>query len=227
MLKCSDSRTARTRDEPMDVRWGVVVRAKRARFGRKSGLVAVGFSVAVAFATLVQADAISGGAPGDTAIQSPDKAAVEARLAARNAELEKIASSPELSAAVVARKKADQARANATAAAPGIVTPPPEGIFEDPEAPASGSVFLGTNRWVGQVAGKTVAVYAGRAGEDESVGRLLIMVAGPSMQTESGGHADLAGTGALRVASADGTTLTITDARGKTHTFDVVTRRLS
>lgn len=193
---------------------------------RRIVVVALGLVLAVGAGTLAFQNAQARSASIRPQGTSPDKAAVEAREAARVAELDAIAASPELRAEVIARKEADRARA-AASTAPETVEPWPEGIFEDPEAPASGSVFLGTNRWVGRAGGHTIAVYAGRAGGDASVGRLLIMIAGPSMRTESGATVDLPGAGALRVVSADSAMLTIVDAHGGTHTFDVLAQRFS
>jgi hypothetical protein len=97
----------------------------------------------------------------------------------------------------------------------------PEGIFADSEAPAPSSVFLGTNRWVGTVAGRSVAVYAGRAGDNLATGRLMVVNAASDMSVDSSRFVDLPGSGQLRITSASGSTLTIVDAQGAEHMFDV------
>lgn len=194
---------------------------------RRIAVVALGLVVVAGAGTLAFQNAQAGSASTEPQGTSPEKAAVEAREAARIAELDAIAASPELRAEVIARKEADRAARAAASTAPETVEPWPEGIFEDPEAPFPGMEFLGTNRWVGQAGGHTVAVFAGRSGSDESVGRLQVVVAGPSMNVESGATVDLAGTGALRVVSADGAMLTIADAHGGAHTFDVLAQRFS
>lgn len=119
---------------------------------------------------------------------------------------------------VAQRKAASQLTANAQAGSAS--TSWPTGIFQDTEAPAPGSVFLGTNRWVGEAGDHIAAVYAGVSGSDASTGRLLIAVDGPTMTPTT---VDLTGSGALRVASADGSVLSITDAGGRTHLFDART----
>ena len=74
---------------------------------------------------------------------------------------------------------------------------------------------------MGTVAGRSVAVYAGKAGDDPSTGRLLVLTAGASMNVDSAVTLDLPRVGSLRVASARDTTLTLTDAWGVAHEFDV------
>jgi hypothetical protein len=101
----------------------------------------------------------------------------------------------------------------------------PEGIFEDPEAPAPGSRFLGTNRWVGDVNGRSVAVYAGVAGEDQTIGRLLVIAVGSSMSIENASWVDLPGAGRLKIVSATRSAVTVTDSRGGVHVFDAATKK--
>ncbi|HSF26321.1 MAG TPA: hypothetical protein VLC50_02265 [Actinomycetes bacterium] len=192
---------------------------------RRIVVVALGLVVAVGAGRWAFQDARARSASTPPQDTFADKAAVEAREAARVAELDAIAASRELRAEVLARKEADRAARAAASTAPETVEPWPEGIFEDPEAPFPGMEFLGTNRWVGRVGGHTVAVFAGRSGSDESVGRLQVVVAGRSMNVESGATVALAGAGALRVVSAEGAMLTIADAHGGTHTFDVLAQR--
>lgn len=134
--------------------------------------------------------------------------------------LEADAADPSKKAAIIAAKKAEAARMAAEPAEP-IAPKWPEGIFADSEAPAPGTVFLCTNRWVGTVAGRSVAVYAGRAGDNLATGRLMVVTAAPDMSIDSSDFVDLPGSGALRITSADGMTLTIVDAHGAKHAFDV------
>jgi hypothetical protein len=103
------------------------------------------------------------------------------------------------------------------------VRPWPEGIFEDGEAPTSGINFLGTNRWVGTVDGQTYAVHAGRAGseEDASIGRVFVLRQGTGTTQPVGYFRDLAGVGALRVTAAEGSLITLVDAAGGRHVFDL------
>ncbi|AIY18174.1 hypothetical protein GUY44_24035 [Pimelobacter simplex] len=84
-------------------------------------------------------------------------------------------------------------------------------------------VFLGSNRWVGRHADRSVAVYAGRAGDDPTRGRVLVMWA--SAADTSGTTLDLPGAGTLRVVAGapDATTITLVDAAGVRHRLDVVT----
>jgi hypothetical protein len=103
------------------------------------------------------------------------------------------------------------------------VQPWPEGIFEDREAPTSGVNFLGTNRWVGTFDGQTYAVHAGRAGseEDAGIGRVFVLRQGTGTTEPVGYFRDLAGVGALRVTAAEGSLITLVDAAGGTHVFDL------
>ncbi|HEX2893648.1 MAG TPA: hypothetical protein VHO29_06555 [Marmoricola sp.] len=134
------------------------------------------------------------------------------------------ASDPQAVARIAAEKARDlKAHRAAQAAQPPAQAEWPTGIFEDPEAPAPGSVFLGTNRWVGNLGGQSVAVYAGRAGDDETTGRVLIAWATPSGETERQVSLDLPGAGALRVqdGAADAAVVTIRDAAGVDHQLNV------
>jgi len=151
----------------------------------------------------------------------PEKAQIQAVEQRWQDRLQAKAADPHAKAAALAAKQADQAQ-RAQARVAEIPAKWPEGIFADNEAPAPGSEFLGTNRWVGTLAGNSVAVYAGRAGENESTGRLMIQYARPDMGISSSRFVDLPGSGALRITSASGTTLTIADANLVRHTFDVV-----
>ncbi len=136
-------------------------------------------------------------------------------------------------AAVVAAKKADAAR---QAAAPSDTPTPVEletGIIEDNEAPASGSTFLGVDRWVGKVDGGYIVVYAGSAGveavtgKDSADGRLLVQRLGPAGGVAQAWWIDVPKAGALRVTSFEGTMLVISDAHGGTHVFDAASHAWS
>jgi hypothetical protein len=199
-----------------------------ARFGHIRRVV-VGV-VAVILLLLDQAAARTALAEGSQsgspwASGAPEKRAVEAEDAQRHQQLSDVASSPEASAAVVASKEADAARMSQVLGADSSEQPWPTGIFADGEAPAPGSVFLGTSRWVGVIDGHTVAVYAGSAGEDPSLGRVLVATAGPDMDLASSYSVDLPGAGALRVIAAKGNLLVTRDSKGANHTFDVAAGR--
>lgn len=164
----------------------------------------------------------SGSTESDASGLPADKAqalAVEQQWQQR---LEADAADPAKNAAIIAAKKAEEARMAAQPAPPAPAKWP-EGIFADNEAPAPGAVFLATNRWVGTVAGRSVAVYAGRAGDNATTGRLMVVSAAPDMTVESSRFVDLPESGELRITSAAGATLTIVDAQGAEHTFDVST----
>ncbi|MEN0129609.1 MAG: hypothetical protein AAGC49_09230, partial [Brevundimonas sp.] len=157
-----------------------------------------------------------------------DKAALELEDEALAAERAAVAADPDSLARVVAAKRAAraahdaEAKAAATASARSDDPNPhhwPTGIFEDPEGPAPGMVFLGSNRWVGDAGDGVVAVYAGVSGADATTGRLMIMDPADSAPA----IVDLAGSGKLHVESADGSRLTIKDAHGAIHVFDVAT----
>jgi len=164
----------------------------------------------------------SGSTPSDQgSALPPEKAQIQAVEQQWQDRLQANAADPEAKAAALAAKQADQAQ-RAQAMVAEVPAKWPEGIFANGEAPAPGSEFLGTNRWVGTLAGNSVAVYAGRAGENESTGRLMIQYARPDMGISSSRFVDLPGSGALRITSASGTTLTIADANLVRHTFDVV-----
>ncbi|MFD2023993.1 peptidase inhibitor family I36 protein [Promicromonospora aerolata] len=96
----------------------------------------------------------------------------------------------------------------------------PSGIFADAEAPARGAEFRGGNRWVGQVADRTLIVWAGRSGTDASLGRLLIASAGTDGMLRSHDVVDVPGAGTLRVASAHAGVLVLVDEHGARHRFD-------
>ncbi|GAA1870694.1 peptidase inhibitor family I36 protein [Myceligenerans crystallogenes] len=98
----------------------------------------------------------------------------------------------------------------------------PAGIFQDAEAPARGAEFRGVNRWVGHSGGRALTVWAGRSGQDASLGRVLVADAG-----RADAVVDLPGAGALRVVAARGTVLELIDEHGARHRFDAVARTFS
>lgn len=100
----------------------------------------------------------------------------------------------------------------------------PAGIFADPEAPARGAEFVGSNRWVGQVDGATLIVWAGRSGTAPGLGRLIVAAAGADQMIRSHDVVGLPGAGALRVVSAHQGVLTLVDEHGTRHAFDTRTR---
>ncbi len=195
---------------------------------RRTLAAVVGLMIALAGAASIHQTAAADGSlssAGSAGI-SAEKAALEAQDRLLHQQLEATAAVPELAAAAIAAKAASGLRAAKDQAAQPSVEPAwPEGIFEDGEAPAPGSRFLGTNRWVGTVAGQSIAVFAGQSGEDPSMGRLLVITAGPSMSVQSGNTVDLPGVGALRVAAASGGTLSVMDSRGVAHAFDAAAAR--
>lgn len=174
-------------------------------------------------AVAVGAGAWAIGAQGDSESKS------DAELPAAKAEIAKSeaaydeqnagnASDSESAAAIVAEKEAGHRKHLAELAARNRSPEPwPTGIFADPEAPISGQVFLGVNRWVGKLDGAYLAVYAGRAGEDAENGRVL----GQWSDGRPGYTLDLAGTGPLEVVDAtDAGTLRLRDAHGGEHVLD-------
>ena len=196
---------------------------------RRTWKAALGLTVALTAGGVAYQTAVADGivASAESAGFSAEKLALEAQDRLQHQQLEAKAADPKQQQATIdAKNQSAQQAAQEQANQP--VTEPawPVGIFEDSEAPAPGSRFLGTNRWVGTVAGRSVAVYAGQAGEDPSTGLLLVMTAGPSMGVEAAGFTvDLPGAGSLRVASARAAILTITDSRGAARIFDVAARK--
>jgi hypothetical protein len=169
---------------------------------------------------------VIGAAPGDPDPGvSAEKAAVEREDARRHEELNKRASDHVLAkAAVEAKQAAAAARAVEVGGSPAAHPPAwPAGIFEDSEAPASGADFLGRNRWVGVIDGRSVAVHAGQAGAEATTGRLLVMLAAADMTVDRAYTRDVAGSGPLRVTAATGTTITLIDSHGAEHLFDITT----
>jgi hypothetical protein len=101
---------------------------------------------------------------------------------------------------------------------------PTQGIFADSEAPAPGSIFLGTNRWVGTQNGQTIVVYVGQAGYDASTGRVLVIGGGPSSADTHGFTLDLPNSGPLKAVAGSGGHVTVEDRAGADHVLDLVSQ---
>lgn len=110
-----------------------------------------------------------------------------------------------------------------TAAATARSAAWPAGIFEDTEVPTRGADLLGSNRWVGHTADRTLMVWAGRSGEDASLGRVLVARTGGGLLPTAQKVLDLPGSGALRVVAARGTVLDLVDTHGVRHVLDAAT----
>jgi hypothetical protein len=101
-------------------------------------------------------------------------------------------------------------------------------IIENGNPPVSGESFQLGNEWQGDIEGRHVQVFAGTSWVD-GVGRGSILVMVKSMdhrvQTDLGGwYGAPIGTGPLRIASFDGTLLTVHADTGETFYFDAETR---
>jgi len=123
---------------------------------------------------------------------------------------------------VTAKTKA----AAAVAAAPTSDTWP-AGVFADTEAPAPWGMFHGSNRWVGTVGPVTYAVYAGAAGEDTSVGRLLIDTAAGDWTVAKEDSIDVPGAGSLTVLSASGSHIVLIGGDGMQHVLTLPSEAVS
>ncbi len=100
----------------------------------------------------------------------------------------------------------------------------PFGIFQEAEAPASRDQMLATGRWVGAAGrGVATAVYVGRSGTDQSVGRLLILDTDARMHVVNAVWIDAPGRGTLTLVGATGAILTMSDASGRALRFNVAT----
>ena len=95
------------------------------------------------------------------------------------------------------------------------------GVFADPEAPFSSSVFLATSRWVGLDGSRYTVLYAGSDGQNPANGAAQLM----HYRVSDGLLIDArplnvpAGQGALTVASADGGLVQLQSADGTAHVF--------
>lgn len=158
--------------------------------------------------------------PNPPAGLSPEKLELLEHDRAFDKENESIASDSQKLNSVADAKAADHAaHLKELAALPAAPVVWPTGIFEDNEAPASGTVFLGTNRWVGRFGDDYVAVYAGRAGDDPSVGTLIVAWSDPN---RPGKTVTVPGVGSLGVASVLGSVVTLRDSSGGVHFFDAL-----
>ncbi len=146
-----------------------------------------------------------------------DKRALEAADAALDHANKEIAADPDKLEAIIKSKAADhESHLADLASKPEAAQPWPTGIFADPEAPAPGTTFLGSNRWVGSVDGAYLAIYAGRSGADPTVGRIIAIWS----DGRSGYTLDKEGTGALTVVDERGSVLTLRDTNGKSHALN-------
>lgn len=198
--------------------------ARRLAIGATVVFVAIGSVAAAADAGIL----FSSRSPAKThAAISPEKKALEDAYKKMDAEQAAISADPKRHDALVAKKRDEKARVAAKTAASSSTDQPrqwPQGIFEDAEAPAPGSVFLGQNRWVGTLGGDSVAVYAGQAGLDPDTGRVLVRFDNSVASSDSGYTLDLAASGPLRVVAASGTLVTVVDRTQTRHVLNLSTR---
>lgn len=125
----------------------------------------------------------------------------------------------EVAAAASARtapdKNSDAGRPRATEEAPW-----PTGIFEDDEAPFPAEQRV-VNRWVGVIAGRRVAVYAGSSVSNPREGLVIVMSFGsdgsPVRRTT---HPTPVRAGPVRIVAAQGSRLSLAAADGQRLTFD-------
>ena len=95
----------------------------------------------------------------------------------------------------------------------------PEGVFEDGEYPSGDYVFQ--NRWGGIMNGSDVSVYAGAFASDPKQGLLLVWTRSESTYEVTTKEYPTDRPGPLRIESAKGTVLTLSDGAGDVLTFDV------
>ena len=136
-------------------------------------------------------------------------------------------------AAREAREEAQHAAAPAAPKHPGFLMPAASaaipwrsGIIASGLAPLPGAVYDFANQWHGNLNGRHVIVYAGALRRQPSQGVLVVTsfsldgTAGAAPQVLT-----LPGSGAVRIASAAGTTLTVATASGRTLPFRVPTNQ--
>ncbi|MFT4011585.1 MAG: hypothetical protein QM655_16250 [Nocardioidaceae bacterium] len=153
-----------------------------------------------------------------------EKASMMASEQALNDLLAQQAKDPSVSASIVAAKKRAIDEYEATKAPPAEAAPPESGVFESREAPFSTEDFLATSHWGGQISGKPYLVYAGSAGLESNTGEVIVdSSTGAEADPEHMKFGKLADVGPLTLVSQDGRLLTLLDARGSTHQFDVTT----
>lgn len=175
---------------------------------------------------VVAASAASGSLVADRV--PAEHRAVLAQAARLEAQPAALSADPQERERTIARKQARHAaelhaQQERSAAGLDAVAPWPRGVVEDAEAPARGAEYLGTNRWVGPGGAGTLAVWAGCSGQDPTLGRVLVGSFDADLRTVSRRTVDLAGSGPLRIISAEGVVLTIADAHGDRHRFNAAT----
>jgi hypothetical protein len=115
---------------------------------------------------------------------------------------------------------------------PATPQPWPTGIFESAQAPFSTALYVITNQWQARIGDEYIQIYAGAKTADPTQGVIVVLTTSAidlsdhSAQT-GGVYVTTEKLGALRIASASGTRLSITTPGGKTFVFDAVTRSLA
>lgn len=132
-------------------------------------------------------------------------------------------------AAREAREEAEHAAAPRALKHPGFLRrtaaaaiPWRSGIIESGLAPLPGALYAIANQWHGNLNGRHVIVYAGALRRQPSVG--VLVVSALSLDGTAGAAPQvltLPGSGAARIASAAGTTLTVATASGRVLPFQV------
>jgi len=109
--------------------------------------------------------------------------------------------------------------------------PEPEwrrGIIDSGQAPFPAHQYVFQNQWQDVVGGKHTNVWAGAAGDDPQQGVVVVRTTSLDL-TQTGGvevFPTPTRTGALRIADAHGTVLTLVDSTGATFIFHVESRQL-
>ncbi len=123
-------------------------------------------------------------------------------------------------------KPADPRAAGPAVAAGGGAVAWDEGVFDTQEAPIPHGIITITSMWGQTVGDYHYAVYAGASASDPSQGLVIVQtyaVTGAHLTDED--YPAPAGTGPLRVVSANGHRLSLTSGSGAALVFDVDTRR--
>jgi hypothetical protein len=110
---------------------------------------------------------------------------------------------------------------------PGLAAAPPTGIVDDVQGALPTSPARLLNAWQGRAGGGFVSVYAGAAAGDANQGVVVVVT------LEDARHPTLgqqlvktpSRSGALRVAAANGSLLTLQAQGGASFTFDIAARR--
>jgi hypothetical protein len=95
---------------------------------------------------------------------------------------------------------------------------PDRGVFDGAEAPFATVEFRSTSHWGGTVGGKGFVVYAGEDGQQASTGVVIVQPFGTGSRTT---FHRMTGVGALTIVAEDGSRLSLRDASGDMHVFDV------